>query len=87
MSSHTLTFPSENDVSVDGTTVTSPYTLTKNCSISVYSSGAGFGVMINGQPYTTSTTISLSQVDITIGGKTVPSMGEETVHVTINYTA
>ena len=87
VSSHTLTFPSENTVYIDGQTVTSPYTLTKNCEISVHSSGTDFGLYINGRPYGTSTTISLSQVDITIGGKTVPSMGGEQVIVTINYTA
>lgn len=87
MSSHTLTFPSENTVYIDGQTVTSPYTLTKNCGISVYSSGTDFGLYINGTPYGTSETISLSQVDITVGGNTVPSMGGEQVVVTINYTA
>ena len=86
VSSHTLTFDGYT-VYVDGQTVTSPYTLTKNCQISVYSKGAGMGVAINGQPYTTSTTISLSQVDITVGGKNVPSMDGEHVIVHINYTA
>lgn len=86
VSSHTLTFDGYT-VYVDGQTVTSPYTLTKNCQISVYSKGAGFGVAINGQHYTASTTISLSQVDITVGGKNVPSMGDEQVIVRINYTA
>lgn len=85
VSSHTLTFDGYT-VYVDGQTVISPYTLTKNCQISVYSKHVGRGVAINGEHYTTSTTISLSQVDITVGGAKVPSMDEQVI-VTINYTA
>ena len=84
VSSHTLTF-SGVTVTVDGTSVTSPYTLTKNCTIRVISSDIDFGVKVNGVPYGQSETISLSQVDITVGGR-VPSMGSQVV-VTINYTA
>lgn len=85
MSSHTLTFSSET-VTVDGSAVTSPYTLTKDCTIRVKSKGADFGVKINGTSYGESKTISLSGVDITVGGGMVPSFGTQVV-VTINYTA
>lgn len=84
VSSHTLTFMDET-VTVDGAAVTSPYTLTKNCTIRVISKDVNFGVKINGTPYGESETISLSGVDITVGGR-VPSMGSQVV-VTINYTA
>ena len=87
VNSHTLTFPSDHSVYVDGTKVASPYALTQNCTIHVYSKGTDYGVAINGQVYGTSETISLSQVDITVGGQIVPSMGGEQVIVTINYTA
>lgn len=85
MSSHTLTFSNET-VTVDGEPVTSPYTLTKDCIIRVTSPDANFGVKINGTSYGESKTISLSGVDITVGGGMVPSMGAQVV-VTINYTA
>lgn len=85
VSSHTLTFSSET-VTVDGSAVTSPYTLTKDCTIRVKSKGANFGVKINGTSYGESETISLSGVDITVGGGMVPSFGAQVV-VTINYTA
>ena len=85
MSSHTLTF-SSGTITVDGAPVTSPYTLTKDCVIRVTSTGANFGVKINGTPYGESETISLSGVDITVGGGRVPSFGAQVV-VTINYTA
>lgn len=84
VSSHTLTFMDET-VTVDGAAITSPYTLTKNCTIRVVSSSIDFGLKVNGVPYGQSETISLSQVDITVGGR-VPSMGSQVV-VTINYTA
>lgn len=82
-----MTFPSDHSAYVDGTKVASPYTLTQNCTIRVYSKGTDYGVAINDQVYGTSETISLSQVDITVGGQIVPSMGGEQVIVTINYTA
>lgn len=85
VSSHTLTFSSET-VTVDGSAVTSPYTLTKDCTIRVKSKGANYGVKINGISYGESKTISLSGVDITVGGGMVPSFGTQVV-VTINYTA
>lgn len=85
VSSHTLTFSSET-VTVDGSAVTSPYTLTKDCTIRVKSKGANYGVKINGTSYGESETISLSGVDITVGGGMVPSFGTQVV-VTINYTA
>ena len=85
MSSHTLTF-SSGTVTVDGAPVTSPYTLTKDCIIRVTSPNANSGVKINGTSYGESKTISLSGVDITVGGGMVPSFGAQVV-VTINYTA
>ena len=73
-------------MTVDGTAVTSPYTLTKDCTIRVTSQDSNHGMLINGLSYTESKTISLSKADIIVGGARVPSIGTQVV-VTINYTA
>lgn len=83
-SSHTLTFTSGFGVSatVNGTTVTSPYTLTGNATIIV--SCSNDYIEINGVRYTSDETIALSDVDITCNS-TLSAPGSVTV--TINYTA
>ena len=83
MSSHTLTFSGSGvTVKVDGTAVTSPYTLTKNAVITVYSSNDY--VIINGSNYTSDETITLSNTDI-VCRSSLSAPGSVTV--TINYTA
>lgn len=84
VSSHTLTFTSNMGVSatVNGTSVTSPYTLTGNATIIV--SCSNDYIEINGVRYTSDETIALSDVDITCNS-TLSAPGSVTI--TINYTA
>ena len=98
---HTLTF-SGVTVTVDGASVTSPYTLTKDCTIVVTpsesyiweSSGpkklyAHFLPIVNGTKYYSSTTVTLSSIDIAVSEEelqtedTSPSSNV----ITIKYTA
>ncbi len=84
VSSHTLTFTSNMGVSatVNGTSVTSPYTLTGNATIIV--SCSNDYIEINGVRYTSDETIALSDVDIACNS-TLSAPGSVTI--TINYTA
>lgn len=91
---HTLTF-SDVTVTVDGASVTSPYTLTKDCTI-VAASPVGdkftrYGLVCNGTQYDgkTSPTISITSEDITISYyvyDSEPTISDGAV-LTINYTA
>ena len=84
VSSHTLTFTSNRGVSatVNGASVTSPYTLTGNATIIV--SCSNDYIDINGVRYTSDETIALSDVDIACNSA-LSAPGSVTV--TINYTA
>lgn len=84
VSSHTLTFTSNRGVSatVNGASVTSPYTLTENATIIV--SCSNDYIEINGVRYTSDETIALSDVDITCNSS-LSAPGSVTI--TINYTA
>lgn len=78
---HTLTF-SDVTVTVDGASVTSPYTLTKDCTIVATTSTAPY-ININGSSVTSyGETISISKSDIKILGH----KGDTERSVTINYT-
>lgn len=83
VSSHTLTFTSGFGVSatVNGASVTSPYTLTGNATIIV--SCSNDYIEINGVRYTSDETIALRDVDITCNS-TLSAPGSVTI--TINYT-
>ena len=84
VSSHTLTFTSNKGVSVtvNGTSVTSPYTLTGNATIIV--SCSNDYIRINDAIYTSDETIALSDVDINcVSSLSAPG----SVTITINYTA
>ena len=82
MSSHTLTF-SGVTVKVDGTSVASPYTLTKSCTIEVTTTDIMLGVVVNGQSSFDSNTIALSDTDIDVS----TARGAQLSQITINYTA
>lgn len=85
---HTLTF-SDVSVTVDGVSVTSPYTLTNSCTI-VAELTAGKPtpttpapqLKINDEYYSLDTTIDISNSDITIEG----FEGDTGIVATINYT-
>lgn len=80
---HTLTF-SGVKVTVDGGSVTRPYTLTKDCTIVAYYILEDGAVIVNGTSYSQSTTLNLSNTDISISG--VNGSSSEFITVTINYT-
>lgn len=91
---HTLTFGSELTVTVDGVSVTSPYTLTKNCTIvAATTNGSDLGgtppkMTVNDVAYGDDTTIALSGTDISVINA---NQGEgqqfpwSNITVTINY--
>ena len=81
---HTLTFSSDySEVTVDNVAVTSPYTLTKDCSIILKSQRR---IFVNGDEYIDGETISVSNMDVTCTAAGTPSIGYNNT-VTINYTA
>lgn len=82
---HTLTFSGYVSVSVDGQSVTSPYTLTKSCTIRITNTkDTDFGIDINGTQYVFgTTTIDLADSDIVISDK-LGATGRK-VTVIINY--
>ena len=81
---HTLTFSSGySEVTVDNAVVTSPYTLTKDCSIILKCARL---IVVNGEDALDGDTLSLSDVDIDCTARGTPSIGYN-ITVTINYTA
>lgn len=84
VSSHTLTFTKSVGITatVNGQTVTSPYTLTENCTIVI--SCSNDYLTVNGTTYNSSQTIALSGVDI-VCESSLSAPGDVTI--TINYTA
>lgn len=91
---HTLTFGSELTVTVDGVSVTSPYTLTKNCTIvAATTNGSDLGgtppkMTVNDVAYGDDTTIALSGTDISVINAN-QGVGQQfpwsNITVTINY--
>lgn len=81
---HSLTFPSGKnvEVTVDGVSVTSPYTLTGNATIIV--SCGNDNLTINGTTYNSSQTITLSGVDVVCESSL---NAPDNITITINYTA
>ena len=85
MSSYTLTFGSNVTVTVNGTNVTSPYTLASNATIVVTRASGTHTVNINATEYYGDiTSVALSDTDITI----TEGEGKSTnaISITINYT-
>lgn len=79
-SSHTLTFETA-EATVNGNTVTSPYTLQNGDTIVlVYAAGT---ITVNGTTYSETQTISLSNVDIVVTAKRQSPLSTT---LTINYT-
>lgn len=93
---HTLTFGEDLEVKVNGTSITSPYTLTQNCTITAsntnYSDVGATppSVTVNNTAYNNSTTVSISGTDVNIEN-TNRAVGLQfpwgQITVTINYTA
>ena len=84
VSNHTLTF-STVIPTIDGVAITSPYTLTKDCTIVVPVTLEDTDIKINGVTYSDTATISIANQDIAmelVGGNNMSSYT-----VTINYTA
>lgn len=84
VSSHTLTF-STVIPTIDGVAITSPYTLTKDCTIVVPVTLEDTDIKINGVTYSDTATISIANQDITM--ELVGGSRESFFTVTINYTA
>ncbi len=84
MSSHTLTF-STVIPTIDGVAITSPYTLTKDCTIVVPVTLEDTDIKINGVTYSDTATISIANQDIVM--EFVGGSRESFFTVTINYTA
>lgn len=92
---NTLTFGEDLEVKVDGTSVTSPYTLTQNCTITASNTNySDIGsttpsVKVNDTEYNNDTTISISGTDIDIINNNT-GIGQQfpwgQITVTINYT-
>lgn len=81
---HTLTF-SGATAFVDGVSVTSPYTLTKSCTLKFVSSDNNYGLNVNGNAvYEGTETFDLADVDIIVT-RQAPSMGMGAT-VYVNYT-
>lgn len=92
MSSHTLTFSGGyNSITVNNETVTSPYTLTEDCTIQINSNHS---VTVNGVSYDalpsseSPRVLTISSQDITVEVEKVglPNPLED-YNITINYTA
>lgn len=90
---HTLTF-SGVTVTVDGASVTSPYTLTKDCTIvatgPISDKFTKYGLVCNETLYTAGTTsqISIANTDIKISYYIDDEWASvDTTTLTINYTA
>lgn len=84
MSSHTLTWEVLSDVEVDGVNVTSPYTLTQDCTIDVNVSLEDTDIKINGVTYSDTATISIANEDIVM--ELVGGNRDSFFTVIINYT-
>lgn len=89
VSSHTLTFTGVT-VTVDGVAVTSPYTLTENCTIVATANNAIYEVVVTAgsiEHHTDvdGTTLSLTNTDIDITEHNVTATKNN--NITINYTA
>ena len=84
VSSHTLTF-STVIPTIDGVAITSPYTLTKDCTIVVPVTLEDTDIKINGVTYSDTATISIANQDIAM--ELVGGSRESFFTVTINYTA
>lgn len=84
VSSHTLTF-STVIPTIDGVAITSPYTLTKDCTIVVSVTLEDTDIKINGVTYSDTATISIANQDIAM--ELVGGSRESFFTVTINYTA
>lgn len=83
---HTLTFDSGVSASVDGISVTSPYTLTKSCRLSFYPKDVNYGLKVNGEAVYEGTQIfDLSDEDIIVASN-VPSINQQDAHAVVNYT-
>lgn len=82
---HSLTFPTNVSVTVDGVSVTSPYTLTQNCTIIAAITSGGAALSVNGQHTGSdgSLTTSLSGVDVEF---TTSGIGAPVETITVNYT-
>jgi len=83
---HSLTFPTNVEVTVDGVSVSSPYVLTQSCTIIATRTGGTKTLSVNGKTTDSSGTLttSLSGVDIEF---TLTGIGDPTQEtITINYT-
>ena len=88
MATYTLTFDSSVDVTVDGKTVYSPYTLTKSCAIAVsamVNPNSDYYISINGTEVL-SETVSFADEDLTIRANTSSSGRTLALNAIVNFT-
>ena len=88
MATYTLTFGSDVDVTVDGKTVTSPYTLTKSCTINVstmVNPNSNYYISMNGTEVL-SETVSFADEDLTIHANTASTGRTLALNAVVNFT-
>lgn len=88
MATYTLTFASDVDVTVDGKTVTSPYTLTKSCTINVstmVNPNSNYYISINGTEVL-SETVNFADEDLHIYANTSSTGRTLALNAVVNFT-
>lgn len=88
MATYTLTFASDVDVTVDGKTVTSPYTLTKSCTINVstmVNPNSDYYISINGTEVL-SETVNFADEDLHIYANTSSTGRTLALNAVVNFT-
>lgn len=88
MATYTLTFASNVDVTVDGKTVTSPYTLTKSCTINVstmVNPNSDYYISMNGMEVL-SETVNFADEDLHIYANTASTGRTLALNAVVNFT-
>ena len=88
MATYTLTFSSDVDVTVDGVTVTSPYTLTKSCTINVstmVNPNRNYYISMNGMEVL-SETVNFTDEDLDIHANTSSTGRTLELNAVVNFT-
>ncbi len=88
MATYTLTFASDVDVTVDGKTVTSPYTLTKSCTITLstmVNPSSDYYISVNGTEVL-SETVNFADEDLNVYANTANTGRTLALNAVVNFT-
>lgn len=88
MATYTLTFASDVDVTVDGKTVTSPYTLTKSCTITLstmVNPSSNYYISVNGTEVL-SETVNFADEDLKVYANTANTGRTLALNAVVNFT-